>query len=351
VGVPRIRVLVVDDSVVVRRLVTQVLQADPDLDVVGTAPNGQVALEKLAELRPDVVTMDVEMPVMDGIAAVKALRMHHPRLPVIMFSTLTERGAAAALDALAAGANDYVTKPSHSLGIADSLEGVAATLIPKIKALFAARRTRPGARHIPGPATPCRQTQVHVVVIGASTGGPDALTRIIGDLPDDFAVPIVVVQHMPKVFTKLFADRLNRTSALGVVEADDGAPLVPGQVLVAPGDFHLSLERAGAGVLARLSTEAPENYCRPAVDVLFRSAAQTYGDGVLAVILTGMGQDGRRGCEEVRAAGGRVVVQDEDSSVVWGMPGAVAVGGHADDIVPLGDIPKLLLAAAGGGAC
>jgi two-component system chemotaxis response regulator CheB len=301
-----------------------------------------VALDKLEQLRPDVVTMDIEMPVMDGISTVRALRKSYPRLPVIMFSTLTERGAAATLDALSAGANDYVTKPTNSLRLTDALDDVAAALIPKIKALSAASRPRSVAPPPVRAATPNRQSRVDVVAIGASTGGPDALTQVIGELPEDLPVPIVLVQHMPRVFTRLFAERLDRTSRLHVVEATEGAQLRKGQVLIAPGDFHLEVERQGPHVYARLTTEPPENYCRPAVDVLFRSTAATYGAGVLGVVLTGMGHDGRRGSERIRAAGGRVIAQDEATSVVWGMPGAVAGAGQADEIAPLGNIGQLI---------
>jgi two-component system chemotaxis response regulator CheB len=301
-----------------------------------------VALDKLEQLRPDVVTMDIEMPLMDGIATVRALRKNYPRLPVIMFSTLTERGAAATLDALAAGANDYVTKPTNSLRLTDSLDDIASTLLPKVKALAAAARPRVIARPAVRAVVSSRQTRVDVVVIGASTGGPDALARVMGELPADLSVPIVVVQHMPKLFTKLFAERLNRTSQLQVMEAGDRTALRRGQVLVAPGDYHVELEREGPNVVSRLTSDPPENYCRPAVDVLFRSAAATYGPGVLGVVLTGMGNDGRRGAERIRSAGGRVIVQDEDTSVVWGMPGAVAANGQADEIVPLGNIASLI---------
>ncbi len=342
----RIGVLVVDDSVVIRRLVSRILDSDPEIEVLGTAPNGQIALARLVELNPDVVTMDVEMPVMDGIETVKALRKDYPKLPVVMFSTLTESGAACALDALAAGADDYVTKPTSETHGADPLHNVQTTLIPKIKALVRAARTSGRTpQGVPPATSPTRQTHVDLVAIGASTGGPDALAGLLAALPADLPAPVVVVQHMPKLFTKLFAERLDRHSPLSVAEAADGMVLARGTVLVAPGDYHLAFEREGALVRARLHQAPPENYCRPAVDVTFRSAAEVYGAATLAVVLTGMGKDGRRGAEWVRSTGGRVIVQDEATSVVWGMPGTVALAGLADDIAPLDDLPRLIHAA------
>jgi two-component system, chemotaxis family, protein-glutamate methylesterase/glutaminase len=348
-----IGVLVVDDSVVIRRMVSAVLEADPGIDVVGTAANGRIALDKLDQLRPDIIILDVEMPVMDGLATLRALRLTHPNLPVVMFSTLTERGAMATLDALAAGATDYLTKPSHAGSAAASMERVRLELIPKVKGLVAAARARATYAGRPAPTLltgrSVRQDRVDVIVVGSSTGGPDAVTAIASKLPADLAVPVLVVQHMPALFTRLFAGRLDRSCPLKVVEAVDGQLVEAGSIIVAPGDHHLALRRQGADVRVQLTQDPPENYCRPSVDVLFRSAAAVYGGGVLACVLTGMGRDGTKGAERIRAAGGRVVVQDAASSVVWGMPGAVVAAGHANNIVPLDQIADTLRAGLVGG--
>jgi two-component system chemotaxis response regulator CheB len=344
----RIRVLVVDDSVVVRRLVSDILASDPRIEVVGTAANGKVALAKIPQVNPDLVTLDVEMPVMDGLETLQALRRDYPRLPVIMFSTLTERGAATTLDALERGANDYVAKPANVGSVTQSMEAVRSQLVPKIVALCtrarpvapSVRPARPpapaGGRPASAPSGP--PAKVEVLAIGASTGGPDALSVVLGALPATLPVPVVVVQHMPPVFTKQFADRLNARCAVAISEAVAGAPLLPGRVLIAPGDFHLRVRGRNGTVHAYLDQGTPENYCRPAVDVLFRSVAETYGGGVLGVVLTGMGADGARGAAEIVRAGGSVFVQDEASSVVWGMPGAVAAAGLAQRQLPLAEV-------------
>ncbi len=350
----RISVLVVDDSVVIRRLVTTALDADPDITVVGTAANGRIALQKLLQVAPDVVTMDVEMPELDGVATVRELRKTHPRLPVIMFSTLTERGAGATLDALSAGASDYVCKPANVGSVPEAIESVRTQLIPKIKALCPGPRTAPPAmaRPVARPAPAAQGTgtgaaaptgRMDLLAIGSSTGGPDALTALLPLLPTDLPVPVVITQHMPPVFTRLFAQRLDVKCGLRVKEAEDGDRLAPGLVLVAPGDRHLVLERSGTAVVARLSSAPAENFCRPAVDVMFRSAAQVYGGRVLGVVLTGMGSDGARGAEVLRTAGGEIVVQDQASSVVWGMPGAVVAAGQAHRVLPLTGIGRDLL--------
>jgi two-component system chemotaxis response regulator CheB len=339
-----IRVLVVDDSVVVRRLVTRVLDGDPAIEVVGAAANGRIALAKIGQLQPDVVTLDIEMPEMDGLATLAELRPRWPRLPVIMFSTLTERGAEATLEALSLGASDYVTKPTGLHNPAEAMAAVHAELVPKIKALHGRRRlsrmpqatpTAPSA----APAAPAvkahADARIDVVAIGVSTGGPNALADLLPALPAGFPVPVVVVQHMPPVFTRMLANRLDGRCAVGVVEAEGGETLMPGRVHIAAGGRHLALARQGTSVVAVANDDPPENSCRPAVDVLFRSVAALYGTGALAVVLTGMGQDGLRGAEAIRAAGGQVVAQDEASSVVWGMPGFVTRAGLADAVLPL----------------
>ncbi|WP_082523016.1 chemotaxis response regulator protein-glutamate methylesterase [Geodermatophilus sp. Leaf369] len=344
-----IRVMVVDDSVVVRKLVTDVLSADPAIEVVGTAVNGRVALAKLETLRPDLVTMDIEMPELDGIGAVTAIRAAGNRVPIVMFSTLTERGATATLDALAAGADDYVTKPANVGSIGASMESVRQQLVPRIKALTGRRvdpvlpAPRAAAPATPAPArTGVRRTPA-VLVIGSSTGGPDALSKVLPRLPADLAVPVLVVQHMPPVFTAQFAARLDRLSPLSVVEAVAGTPLRPGTVHVAPGDFHLTVSSTGGLRRTALDQGDPENFCRPAVDVLFRSAVTAYDGAVLAVVLTGMGHDGRDGAALVRDAGGTVLAQDQATSVVWGMPGAVTQAGLADEVLPLDRVADAVL--------
>lgn len=347
-GTRRVRVLVVDDSIVIRRLVTEALASDPQIEVVGVAQNGKIALDKIAALKPDAVTMDIEMPEMNGIEAVRALRRTNPRLPVVMFSTLTERGASATLDALAAGASDYVTKPSNVGSFAESQANVREQLIPKLKALTGLRRITA----VPVPPTPRTATARRprtgafgILAIGCSTGGPDALATLLPALPADLPVPVVIVQHMPPVFTRLLAARLDGQSKVSVTEAVHGEPLLPGRVFIAPGGKHLVVRRSGTSVVAELTDDPPENFCRPAVDVLFRSVASVYGDRVLTAVLTGMGRDGERGSAAIREAGGEVVVQDDATSVVWGMPGAVATAGQADRILPLPQIGPHLAAA------
>ncbi len=352
-----IRVLVVDDSVVVRKIVTDVLSSDPAIEVVGTAVNGKLALGKIEALEPDLVTMDIEMPEMNGIEAVRAIRARRNRVPIVMFSTLTERGAAATLDALSGGANDYVTKPANVGSVAQSMESVREQLIPKIKALTGrpvglgpgAARPVPAAAaaRLPAPRTAPPKTPA-VLVIGSSTGGPEALAKVLPALPAGLPVPVLLVQHMPPVFTRQFAQRLDRLCPLRVVEASDGTPLAPGTVHLAPGDHHLVVRSTGSrtgrqALHTGLNQGPPENFCRPAVDPLFRSAVAAFDGAVLAVVLTGMGSDGRNGAGEIRAAGGTVLVQDQSSSVVWGMPGAVSQAGYADEVLTLDRIPEAIL--------
>lgn len=355
----RVKVLVVDDSVVVRRLVSDVLAGDPRIEVVGTAANGKVALAKIPMLNPDLITLDIEMPVMDGLATLTELRKDHPRLPVIMFSTLTARGATSTLDALERGANDYVMKPANVGSVTASMEAVRDQLVPRIMALCAGRVPSPpavapaavlGTRRLPGAQRPT--SRVDVLAIGVSTGGPDALAKVLVTLPADFPVPIVVVQHMPPVFTRQFAERLDAKCALRVREAAAGDPVVTGRVLIAPGDFHLRLRRTtamGGQVVATLDQGTPENYCRPAVDVMFRSVVEQYGGHVLGVVLTGMGHDGARGAAEIVGAGGSVFVQDEATSVVWGMPGAVVGAGLAEKVLPLDRVAPAVVERVGTG--
>ncbi len=330
----------VDDSVVVRHLFTKLLSSDPDLEVVGVAANGQIALQRIDQINPDIVTLDVEMPEMDGLQALKEIRKTHPRLPVIMVSSLTERGARVTLDAIALGATDYVTKGIQGQATAEVMGYVRDELIPKIKTFCASilgkLSTPTTAIRPPRPTAAARK--VDIVVIGASTGGPNALAKMLSDFPSDFPIPIAVVQHMPAIFTKLLATRLSATSLLKVAEGANGVILRPGTATVAPGDFHMALTRVGSSIYPRVFQAPPENSCRPAVDVLFRTAAEVFGPGALAVVLTGMGQDGLRGCQAISDAGGQILAQDRPTSVVWGMPGFVANAGLADAVLPLDQI-------------
>lgn len=344
-----IRILLVDDSAVIRRLLTDVLSGDPALEVADSAANGRIALAKLPAVKPDIVILDVEMPEMDGLETLAEIRKRQPRLPVIMFSSITERGAAVTLEALALGANDYVTKPSNSGNMTTALQRVREELIPRIKMFCRLRspptpapaplnrpiapqpESRPGSL----PVAPRQRQRVDVVAIGISTGGPNALAALLPQLPANFPAPILIVQHMPPIFTRLLAERLAAQSLLSIAEGAEGDILRPGQVWLAPGGLHMALERQGTQVRLRLNQNPPENSCRPAVDVLFRSVAEIYRANTLAVVMTGMGNDGLKGCEAIRRAGGQILVQDESSSVVWGMPGFVVKAGLADGQIAL----------------
>lgn len=357
----KIKVLVIDDAVVVRKIILDALAIDPQIEVVGTAPNGRIGLQKIALLKPDVVTMDIEMPEMDGLQALTELRKTNTKIPVIMFSTLTERGGQATLEALARGATDYVTKPANVGSVTEGINRCRDELIPKIKWL-AGPRLGGGAAALAKlldnkppvipPPRPRFATEPHVlaIAIGISTGGPVALGKLLPLLPADLGVPVLVVQHMPPVFTRLLAERLNSNCALTVVEGKAGMKVEPNTVYIAPGAFHMTVRKNHDGsCVLDTNTEPMENSCRPAVDVLFRSAAKTYGSGLLTAVLTGMGYDGTKGAEVVRAAGGYVIAQDEASSVVWGMPGSVVHAGLADDVIPLDRVAQTLTRRAKAG--
>lgn len=337
----------VDDAVVVRKALSVAIAQDSDLEVAGTAVNGRVALAKVQALKPDIVLLDIEMPEMDGLETVRQLRKMGVGVPIIMFSTLTERGAGATLEALSLGATDYVTKPSN-VNMTATLETIARELVPKIRALCRLPEVRPGSAGTekPKPQVPPDLvlsrarllSPVQIVAIGVSTGGPDALARVLPSLPPNFPVPVVIAQHMPPIFTSLLASRLSTRSALPVRECVSGEPLLPGCAVIAPGDFHMVVDgREGLAVL-KTHQGPKENFCRPSVDVLFQSIGRVYGARALAVVLTGMGQDGLKGCETLRGLGARIYVQDEATSVVWGMPGFVARSGLADKIIPLDQI-------------
>lgn len=339
----RIRVLIVDDSVVIRRLVTHALEQDDQLQVIGTASNGAIALQRIPQLNPDVLTLDIEMPEMNGLETLRELRKSYPALPVIMFSTLTERGAAVTLEALSLGANDYVTKASNVGSFEKSMEALKSELIPKIKQFFKREMNSKPAevKRAPVPTTATQSGKQpraagltpRIVAIGVSTGGPNALAQVMPMFPKDFRLPILIVQHMPPLFTKLLAERLNGMSSIRVEEVTEGSRVEPGKALLAAGGYHMRIRKSQDSVVATMDQAPPENSCRPAVDVMFRSVAEVYGGASVAVVLTGMGNDGQRGAEILKGLGAYVIAQDEQSSVVWGMPGSVAKSGLADAVV------------------
>jgi two-component system chemotaxis response regulator CheB len=353
---PKTRVMIVDDAAVFRRVVAEELSKDPTLEVVATAANGRIALARMLQVKPDIVILDVEMPELDGIATLAELRKTYPRLPVIMFSALTERGAEATLNALALGASDYFTKPASSEGLDASLAVIREQLIPEIKALCQPKSGwHEGAKTFPsaglkachpaeaGKTQPRQPADVQVLAMASSTGGPNALAEVFRGLPAEFPVPIVMVQHMPPMFTRLLAERLSHEFPLRFQEAATGCTLQAGQAWIAPGNYHMEVVPSGTQVRVQLHQEAPENSCRPAADVLLRSVARVFGPHALAVVLTGMGQDGLRGCEAIHEAGGQILAQDEATSVVWGMPGYVARAGLADRVLPLSAIAKEIM--------
>jgi two-component system, chemotaxis family, protein-glutamate methylesterase/glutaminase len=347
---PPLQIMIVDDSLVVRKVLINAFSSDPALAIAGWASNGRLALAKLHTLRPDVILLDIEMPEMNGLEAIPEIRKILPRVPIIMFSTVTERGAQSTLEALSLGASDYVTKPSN-MNMDSTLESISRELIPKIKALchfpLVDQKTQAGSSLSTAPVPPIRTrrapphpAQIMIVAIGISTGGPDALARLLPSFPASFPLPVVIAQHMPPIFTTLLAKRLSEKCALPVRECQPGDLLRPSCIWIAPGDYHMVVQAEGNGKILRTNQAPRENFCRPSVDVLFRSVAEVFGANSLRVILTGMGQDGLKGCEALCAAGASVIVQDEASSVVWGMPGFVARAGLAEKILPLDQIAR-----------
>ncbi|HEY1899828.1 MAG TPA: chemotaxis response regulator protein-glutamate methylesterase [Steroidobacteraceae bacterium] len=342
IAVP-VRVLVIDDSAYVRQIIMQILRTDPGIEVVGCASDAHQAREMIRQLNPDVLTLDIEMPRMDGLTFLRHLMRLRP-MPVVMVSSLTERGAEVTLEALALGAVDFLPKPHTDQGT--TLRDYAAELVSKVK--IAARA---GLRPHPGPAVRSGQslpaaapkparglmsagaTDV-IVAVGASTGGTEAIRELLAGLPID-APGMVITQHIPKAFSAAFARRLNESGALEVREAEDGQPIRPGHAYVAPGDCHLKVERRGTRYLCRLDRSAPVNHHRPSVDVLFESVAQAVGARGIGVLLTGMGRDGARGLLQMRHAGGPTIAQDQATSVVWGMPGEAVALGAAQLVLPL----------------
>jgi len=388
---PRVaRVLVVDDSAVMRSLLRSVIATDARVDIAGTASDGATALRILDSVAPDLVLLDVEMPVMDGLQTLREIKSRRPRLPVIMCSALTQRGGKVAIDAMASGASECVCKPSGAPSRDAAIRALAQDLIPKILALTGAalasqRRVAPAApapggglssffggpppaaSAIPAsrsshlfPATapvlappppPSSGKPPSVLLIGVSTGGPAALEIVLPALPASFPIPVLVVQHMPELFTRLLAERLNEHCALSVREAVHGEPVLPGNIYIAKGNWHMEIIGSSAGSAPppsiKLTQEPPENHCRPAVDVLFRSAVRIYGSRILAVILTGMGYDGLAGSRLIRQHHGVVLAQDEATSAVWGMPGAVTQAGLVQRVLPIQAIAQEILRLSG----
>jgi two-component system chemotaxis response regulator CheB len=344
----RTRIFIVDDSAVMRSLLRTVIASDVSLEIAGTAVDGASALAAIQDLRPDLVLLDVEMPVMDGLVTLRTLRERGHRMPVIMCSSLTQRGARVTIEALAGGASDYVAKPAGQADATAATHALAEELLPKIHALTSIPTAQSSAfagplqQRAPVAALPHKLetsfSSPSVVVIGVSTGGPAALEVLLPGLPANFPLPVVVVQHMPELFTGQLAERLNAHCVLRVREAAEGDPLHPGTIFIARGNWHvevLAAASAGQPATLHLTQGALENHCRPAVDVLFRTAAAAYGPGVLAVVLTGMGFDGLAGCQMIRARGGIVFAQDQATSAVWGMPGAVVHACLADRVLPI----------------
>lgn len=338
-----VRVLVVDDSALVRALMSELLGADPDIEVVGTASDPYIAREKIKQLAPDVLTLDIEMPRMDGLTFLRNVMRLRP-MPVLMVSSLTESGAAVTLEALALGAVDFIAKPR--IDVARGLVDYAPMLVEKVKQAATARVSRiappPSARY-DGPIG--YRTTERLLAIGASTGGTEAIREVLSQMPAD-APATVIVQHIPAAFSAAFAERLDRHSRMTVIEAADQQPLLAGHAYLAPGGRHLRVVRSGARWLCRLGEDDPVRRHRPSVDVLFQSVAEHAGGNASAALLTGMGDDGAAGLLALRHSGARTIAQDEASSVVWGMPGAAVAKGAADEVVPLEQVAYRLLAGA-----
>ncbi len=348
-----IHVLVVDDSVVTRGLLTRALQSDPEIIVSGSAGNGQTALNQLRKQHFDLVIMDVEMPILDGLETLKVMQQEFPKIPVVMASTLTKQGTATTIKALAIGAAGCIEKPKAN-SATEAIQLLAAQVIPLVKSLSgrkAARAPRPvtdlsSTSKNTSPSSPvhmrtreaCLHKKPHVIVIGSSTGGPQALSRVMTQLSPKIQQPILVTQHMPAAFTPMLAEHIARDSKRPAKEAEDGETLQAGHIYVAPGNFHMYLQRQNLNVVVRLNQDPPEHYCRPSVNPLFRSAADVFGERVLAVMLTGMGEDGIEGTRQIYDRGGIVIAQDEATSVVWGMPGAVVKADLAHEVLPISEI-------------
>src|SRR5713226_3087369 len=347
----RVRVLVVDDSALMRKLIPAILARDPSIEVVGTAMDGAFALKKIEELRPDVVTLDLEMPRMDGMETLRLIMLRAP-LPVILFSTHSKEGAYSTFKALALGAIDFVAKPKDAA--AGHLDVIADQLIEKIKVAKRAGRSKPAAPAIADVPPPKKGSRAalppnRLIAIGISTGGPNALQFLLSHIPAEFPASTVVVQHMPEGFTEMFARRLDECCAIDVQEAKSGDLLVAGRVLICPGNRHIMVRRMPRGDIAVLSDGPAVNGHRPSADVLFHSVAQEFGLTAVGVIMTGMGDDGAEGLGAIKSAGGMTLAQSEDTCVVSGMPHAAIQKGHVTKVVPLDGLGAYLVSHYGGG--
>ena len=334
-----IKVMVVDDSAVVRGLLVRTLSGDAEICIVGTAMHGEAALRQLRKQPADVVVLDVEMPVMDGLTALPLILREFPDTRVIMASSLTQEGAEPTVRALALGAAGCIAKPVAD-NVSTAVDILAAELLPLVKALARPAAQVKTAQPVSASVAPPRARKIlpDAIVIGSSTGGPNALSQVLSQLSRDVTCPILIAQHMPPAFTPILAKHLEKDSGRPAQEGIDGGRIERGCIYVAPGNFHMTIDRADGCLVTRLNQEPPEHYCRPSVNPLFRSAAAWYGNRMLAVMLTGMGDDGIEGTREIAWRGGTVIAQDEASSVVWGMPGAVVRAGLAHEILPLGEI-------------
>ncbi len=340
----KIRVLVVDDSAIVRRVLTEVLSAEADIEVVGTAPDPYVARDKILQLKPDVLTLDLEMPRMDGISFLKRLMRYHP-LPVIVISSIAPAGCAVAMEALRLGALEVLAKPGGPYSVEELSGALAAT----VRAAASARLQRPTAKYAASASAPVAQAEGagsdrSVIAIGASTGGVDAIREVLTKLRAD-TPPVLIVQHMPPVFSAALAERLNRVCAMNIAEAKHGDEVRRGRALIAPGGRHMQIIRADGQARVVLNDEAPENYHRPSIDVLFRSAAKHFGSHAVGVLLTGMGADGAKGMLEIRQAGGATIAQNEATCVVYGMPAEAVRLGAAEAVLPLREIAGGIIGA------
>ena len=346
------KVMVVDDSTVIRGFIRRMLESDPDFKVVATAANGELAISTVARHDVDVVILDIEMPVMDGLTALPLILKANPKVKVLMASTLTRRNATVSIKALAAGASDYVPKPESTREVHAS-EEFHRELASKIKAISRPRKFKPKLASSTSPAVQLAaapKIELHkpssykpvVLAIGSSTGGPQALFTVFEALKDTVNIPIFITQHMPATFTTILAEHIQRVSGVECAEGRDKERVKPNRIYLAPGEYHMVIERDDNGSFIRINQDPPENYCRPAVDPMFRSLSNIYGPRILSVVLTGMGRDGADGGKMVVEAGGTCIAQDETSSVVWGMPGAAATAGICSAVLPLDDIaPKI----------
>ncbi len=356
--------MVVDDSAVVRGLIGRLLEEDRDIKVVVSAANGKLAVEGLEKNKIDVIVLDIEMPIMDGLTALPKLLDVDPGVKIIMASTLTERNADISLRALTAGATDYLPKPVTSREITEG-GSFRRELLGKVKSLGLARRkgrstlagpvvakTKPVTSAMPsGPIVlrPPGLMKPDILAIGSSTGGPQALFALLKNLKSDINIPVAITQHMPPTFTSILASHISKMSGWQCSEGKDGDVLMPRHIHLAPGGYHMTVEQDGTRRVLRLNQDPPENFCRPAVDPMFRSIANVFGGRVLAVVLTGMGSDGAKGGEIIAESGGTVIAQDEKTSVVWGMPGATAMSGACSAVLPLDDIAPYITKFVAGG--